>query len=384
MTGRAARRLAIGAGLLAAIGLAAFFAFRFLLRDLERRVAAALGPGAQVGRMQVDEAAVEITDLVLPGGDGWPAPESLRAASVRVVPSWASLLGDEIEIARVEIDALAASALRDRDGRLHVLPTLLEPRRDEPTGSAAGGDATRAATRVSIGEIQVTRGSLDFYDATVARKPWKLHLAEVEASVRDVRAPALDGPLPIRIRALLDGPQRDGSVALDGWLTPSTRDLELRFALDAVDLLALRPYFVEATKASLSRGTLDLTLDAKVKDQRLHAPGRLALSELAFASGSNAKSRVLGVPRDILLAGLRARGGRIELDFSLDGALDDPSFSLNEAVSTRLAVALAEDLGVSVGGLVEGTLDIGQEGLRGAGSAAQGIGSALKKLLPRR
>ena len=93
---------------------------------------------------------------------------------------------------------------------------------------------------------------------------------------------------------------------------------------------------------------------------------------------------MLGVPRDLLLAGLRARGGRIDLDFSLDGAIDDPHFSLNEAMSTRLAVALAEDLGVSVGGLVEGTIGIGQEGLRGAGDAAQGIGSALKKLLPRR
>lgn len=383
MNARAARRLAIAAGLLAAIGLGAVFAFRFLLRDLERRVAAALGPGAQVGSVHVDATAVEITDLVLPGGEGWPAPESLRAARVRVVPSWASLLGDEIEIARVEVDALEASALRDRDGRLRVLPTLLETRAAEPAGAGAG-DTTQAAARVSIGEIEVTRGSLDFYDATVARKPWKLHLAEVEASVRDVRAPALDGPLPIRIRAVLDGPQRDGSVALDGWLTPASRDLELHFALGGVDLLALRPYFVEATKASLSRGTLDLTLDAKVKDHRLHAPGRLALADLAFASGSNAKSRVLGVPRDLLLAGLRARGGRIELAFSLDGAIDDPSFSLNEAVSTRLAVALAEDLGISVGGLVEGTLDVGQEGLRGAGSAAQGIGSALKKLLPRR
>jgi hypothetical protein len=202
--------------------------------------------------------------------------------------------------------------------------------------------------------------------------------------VRDVRAPALDGPLSIQIRAVLDGPQRDGRVSLDGWLTPSTRDLELRFALGAVDLLALRPYFVEAAKASLSRGTLDLPLDAKVKDKRLHAPGRLGLSDLTFASGANAKSRVLGVPRDLLLAGLRARGGRIDLDFSLDGAIDDPHFSLNEAMSTRLAVALAEDLGVSVGGLVEGTIGIGQEGLRGAEDAAQGIGSALKKLLPRR
>lgn len=381
---RRGRRLVIAAGVLAALGGAAFFAFRFLLHDLEARVAAALGPGARIGRIGVDWNAVEVTDLVLPGGEGWPAPESLRAARVRVVPSWASLLGDEIEIARIEVEALEASALRTREGSLRVVPTLLDALAREEPESTAQGSANAPATRISIGEIEITQGSLDLYDATIARKPWKLHLGAVEASVRDIRAPALDGPLPIRVRAVLDGPRRDGSVSLDGWIVPSTRDLELHFVLGAVDLLALRPYLVEATKASLASGTLDLTLDAKVKDKRLHAPGRLALYDLTFASGASARSRVLGIPRDLLLAGMQARGGRIALAFSLDGSIDDPSFSLNEAVSTRLAVALAKELGVSVGGLVEGTLGVGREGIRGAGEAAGGIGSALKKLLPRR
>ncbi len=384
VTARAARGFAIAAGALLALGLLAVFAFQFALRDLERRVAKALGPGAQIGRIAIDTTAVEMTDLVLPGGNGWPAPESLRATRVRILPSWVSLFGDEIEIERVEVDGLEASALRTREGSLLVLPTLLGSRAAEPP-KASAADATLhpPPTRVSIGEVQVTRGSLDFYDATIARNPWKLHLADVEVSVRDIRAPALDAPLAIQVRGVLDGPQRDGSVSMDGWLVPSTRDLDLHCALGAVDLLALHPYLVDATKASLTGGTLDLTLDATVENKRLRAPGRLVLRDLAFAAGSNARSRVLGVPRDLLLAGMRARGGQIALDFSLDGSIDDPSFSLNEAASTRLAVALAKELGVSVGGLVEGTIGIGREGVHGAGEAAQGIGSALKKMLPR-
>lgn len=384
MTRSAARRLAITAGLLAVLGGLAFLAFRFLLHDLESRIVVALGPGAQIGRLDIAWPAVEITDLVLPGGADWPAPESLRAKRVRVVPSWASPFGDEIEIARIEIDGLQASALRSRLGSLRVLPTLLDapPQQAQQPATPKGTDTT--STRVSIGEIQITRGSFDLYDASVARPPWKLHLADVEASVRDIHSPTLDGSIPVQVRAVLDGPQHDGSLALDGWIDPSTQDLALRFALAGVDVRALRPYFVEATKASLAGGRLDLTLDAKVEDMRLHAPGRLVLQDLRFAAGTNATSRVLGVPRDLLLAGMRARGDRIALDFSLDGSIDDPDFSLNEAVSTRLAVALAEELGVNVGGLVEGSLGVGRESLRGAGEAAEGIGSALKKLLPRR
>jgi hypothetical protein len=382
VSGRAARRLAIAAGVLVALAALAFFAFRFLLRDLEGRIAAALGPGATVGRVSLDTTAVELTDVVLPGGPGWPVAESLRAGHIRVVPSWASLVGDEIEIARIEVDTIAASALRDRNG-LRILPTLLDAPAPEPAQPDAGG--TRSTPiRVTIDTIEITNGTLDFYDATVARKPWKVHITSLTASVSDVRIPALDGPLPIAVHGIVDGPQRDGKLAIDGWLVPATRDLALRLELAAVDLLALQPYLVEATKASLSRGSLDLTIDAKVKAKHLHAPGHLVLSDLAFSPGANARSRVLGVPRDLLIAGMQARGGRIALEFSLDGSIDDPTFSLNEAVSTRLAVALAKELGFSVGGLVEGTLGIGAEGLRGAGEAAEGVGSALKKLLPRR
>ena len=78
--------------------------------------------------------------------------------------------------------------------------------------------------------------------------------------------------------------------------------------------MALQPYLLRAKEASVTRGTLDLPLDAKVIGQRLNAPGR----------------------------------------FTLEGKLDDPKFSLNELFAARFAVGLAEKLGVSLSGMVEG------------------------------
>ena len=49
-----------------------------------------------------------------------------------------------------------------------------------------------------------------------------------------------------------------------------------------------------------------------------------------------------------------SRDGRIEVAFTLEGRLDDPAFSLNENFATKLAGGLAETLGVSLGGVVEG------------------------------
>jgi hypothetical protein len=388
---RSLRRWIVAAAIGVALLGAGLFALRAGVGMLERQVASALGPGAQVGHLGADWNGVEISDLRIAAPGGWPAPETLRAERVRLVPSWRSLFSKRIEIARIEVTGGYLSALRTRDGHLRLLPTLIgsgdaSRTNAQPTANAAAtlAAAHPSARSVSIGEIRIENGALELFDETVARPPWKVRLQQIDATVWDLVAPAASGPLPFEISAELDGPQRDGRVALSGWLDPSTRDLELTGSLRAVDLLALQPYFVEAAKQRLSGGALDLDITAKVRSKRLHAPGRLTLSQLDFAKGGSAKARVLGVPRDLLFAGMQAKGGKISLDFSLDGDIDDPKFSLREMLATRIEVQLAKELGFSVGGLVEGIGGLGHEGLEGADKAAGGIGSALRRLMPDR
>ena len=120
-----------------------------------------------------------------------------------------------------------------------------------------------------------------------------------------------------------------------------------------VDLVALEPYLLKVNEAGVRRGTLDLTLDAHVARQQLRAPGVLVLKDLELGTGGGMLGTFAGVPRQAVLASL-SRDGRIELQFTLEGRLDDPRFSLNEALALRVAAGLAESLGVSLGGVVEG------------------------------
>ena len=376
---------------LAALLGAGLVAMRAGVGILERQVASALGPGAEIGHLGARWNEVEITALRIAAQGGWPAPEALRAERVRIVPSWRSLVSRRIEIARIEVTGGYLSALRTRDGQLHLLPTRIgsgdaSRANASPTSNAAATPAAEPplARSVLIGEIRIEDSALEFFDETVARPPWKVRLQQIDATVRNLVAPVQSGQLPFELSAELDGPQRDGPVALSGWLDPSTQDLELTGSLRAVDLLALQPYFVEEAKQRLSGGALDLDITAQVRSRRLHAPGRLTLSQLHFAQGGSTKAMVLGVPRDLLFASLQAKGGKISLDFSLDGDINDPKFSLHEMLSTRIAVQLAKELGFSVGGLVEGIGGLGVEGLKGADKAAGGIGSALRKLIPQR
>ena len=66
---------------------------------------------------------------------------------------------------------------------------------------------------------------------------------------------------------------------------------------------------------------------------------------------------------------MKARFGR---DLFNDFDIDDPRFSLNEALSTRVAFSMAETLGVSLGGVATGVGALGQKGVEAAGEATKG------------
>jgi hypothetical protein len=208
--------------------------------------------------------------------------------------------------------------------------------------------------------------SIEFYDASVTRgAPHRLRLTDLQAEIGPLALPALDERVTLKLSATVKGVQRDGDVQLSGHLTPSTRDAQLKLDAKGVDLVVLQPYLLKGGEAAVKSGSLDLSLNARVASQQLHAPGRVVLRGLELQStGGNVLGTFAGVPRQAVLAALE-RDGRIELDFTLDGRVDNPRFSLNELFAARFAVGLAERLGVSLGGVV------------------QGVGNVLKGLLGR-
>src|SRR6266542_1271770 len=69
------------------------------------------------------------------------------------------------------------------------------------------------------------------------------------------------------------------------------------------------------------------------------------------------------LPRDFVVASLKNRENKITVNFVLEGDVNDPGFSLNEALTTRLASSMAETLGVSLGGVAKGAEGLGQTGM---------------------
>lgn len=341
--------------MLAALVVVILLAFQVTVHRLHANIEKALGPGATVGALKVGWASVELRDLQVPASHpGWPAADELRASRVTVVPEMASLFGNAWRVRSVDVEGAYLSVLRSSDGKLRVLPALFD--HTAAPGSAptkAPSTSDEAAPHIQIGHVSMKGSQLAFYDASV-RKP--AHLVSIDwlsIELDHIAVPALDQPMHIDLQGMVKGPQRDGQIRLSGEFTPATHDAKLKGQLAGVDLIALQPYLVKLNEGGVRAGTLDLAFDATVEKNHLRAPGVITLTGLELNDGGGLLGTFAGVPRRAVIASMTEKG-RIELKFSLDGRLDDPRFSLNEQMAVRVAAGLAESLGVSLSGMVEG------------------------------
>ncbi|MGH7772050.1 MAG: DUF748 domain-containing protein, partial [Candidatus Binatia bacterium] len=324
-------------------------AFRLAVRTLRDQVVTALGPGSEIEELKVGWSAVEIIGLRIQGSKGWPALDALRADRVVIEPSLRSLLSDQIEVSSISIVRPYLSLLRSREGKLRVLPSLLDGSSQKTQSKAEAPSRT-----VAISRIRLEDGVMELFDATVARPPLKIRLEDIQASVRDIVAPALNGKIQFDLKAMVKGVSRDGRADIAGWTEGANKDSSVKMSLRSVDMVLLQPYFVKAGETQVRKGALDLDLQSEVRKRRLRAPGKAIMSNLEFGPSRGAVDTVMGMPRAMVVNFLKNNDGKIEVKFTIEGDIDNPKFSLNETFATRVASAMAEGMGVSIRGVAEG------------------------------
>lgn len=224
---------------------------------------------------------------------------------------------------------------------------------------------------MTIDLITLRDGVLELFDAAVTQPPLKIQLQQVQATAIDVVAPALTGRTRFDVAAVVKGMQHDGTLTIAGWAEIASKDSSLKTTLRSVDLLALAPYLIKTREKGVRKGTLDLDLQSDVRSNRLRAPGKLTLSGLELAPAQNGFGTFMGLPRDAVVASLKNGGGKIAVDFVLEGDIDNPQFSLNEALTTRLVASMAETLGVSLSGLAKGAGSLGEKSVEAAEGAVR-------------
>jgi hypothetical protein len=88
----------------------------------------------------------------------------------------------------------------------------------------------------------------------------------------------------------------------------------------------------------------------------------------------------MGIPRTALIKFLETSQDRIEIDFTIDGNIDNPQFHFGETLIKRMTVELARKLGLSVVGIGETAVTQGTKALKGVGGGLKGLGEGVKRL----
>lgn len=349
---------------LAALGLllAGLWGLHQAANSLKGQVVAALGPEAEIRGLGLGWFTVYVDGLLIHAPKGWPTAETLRAERITITPDLRSLFTGTVRIHSITVDKPYLSMRRTADGRLELLPSLLQKKPDSKTV----GDSKIA---VIISQMALDDGVLEFFDASVARPALKIRLENLKASASDLHVPGLDSKTQFELAGTVKGVQRDGTLALSGWINVPTQDSSIKTTLRDVDLVALQPYLIKTNETGVKRGAVDLDLQSDVTSGRLKAPGKLTIAQLQLAPGGGALDTFMGVPRQAVIGAMKDRNDKIAVNFELDGDIHNPKFSLNETLSLRLTYGVAQSLGLSVEGLVKGVGSLGARGIGAAGSA---------------
>jgi len=356
------------------LGVSVVAGYRVGVRLLQGKIVEALGPGSRLAELKVNWFSIELLGLSIDAPGGWPAARTLEAERVTIIPDLRSLLTEQIRIASIVVERPYLSVLRS-PGKLIIVPSLTEQE-----GSEAEANRSNASARaVVISTIELKNGSVELFDATVSRPPLKTRLEQIDALIRDVAAPAA-GRTSFDLAAVVKGVKRDGRAKVTGWVGPAARDSSSRIVLAAVDMVALQPYLVRKNETQVTRGTLDLNLHSEVRNNNLDGKGKVVIKDLEFAPARVLLDTFMGVPRNAVIGFLKDHNNAIDVDFVLKGDTSHPNFSLNENLSTRIASAMAGQLGVSIKNVAEGLGTLGRRGVEGAGGVVEGVGSAVKRL----
>ena len=363
------RRLLIVLTLIAIVMVGGFATWQFAIRSLKSQVEQALGPQGEVREIRVGLTGIEILDIRIRAqkNSGWPSEDELRAKRVVATPHLLDLLTARLSIDSIRIEDAYLSMLRPRNGQMKIIPSLLETQ-TVPAGKPGDG---KPDTQISIGNILLTGGIIEFYDASIRSTPTKLRLEQIDASIGKLLLPDLTGHTAIKVDGVLKGTRQDGKLAIDGSIELATSDSGFSTKLRGIDMTVLQPYLIQSAETGLRRGTLDLDLKSSVTKGKLRAPGSLTLADLELDSSSGS---FIGLPRSAAIGMMKDKKGRLSVKFVLEGDINDPKFSLNEQMATRLGSSLANTLGISIESLAKGVSGVGS-------GSAKGIGESVQKLL---
>jgi hypothetical protein len=281
----------------------------------------------------------------------------IKIESISLDADFMSFFKKEYVISKLSVKNPYIIVERDKSGKIigPVLPS--RPVTEEPE---------KPSPALVLKKIVVTGGSLDYIDRKVSeRQPVSIKLNDIEVEANNVVLPPDGSLVTYRLSVIMPEKGSKGTVKSNGKINLKTKkDLECKIDVRQIDIVEFKPYFQKKNSIEITKGFLDVNLDAKVRSNEIHAPGKAVLRNLDFKSGSSMANTIFGVPLSAMVLFLKNNRNEITVNFVLEGNLDNPKFSLRQDFINKIIVGITGQIGGSVKGagelLIEGFKNIGK------------------------
>ena len=362
--------------LLGGLSVLGVVAVQYAEHSLKAQIVQTLGPLSEVREIRVSTSGAEILGLRIKAPQRvenagkpvvWPGEDQLRAERILIVPAWSTLFGSAPVLKSLRIENAEFTLLRPHVGKVKLLPALLGES-GENAGTAPDQEKSAvtapAGKSLLIERIELGNASIALHDATVRTPPHKLRAEQVEASIEPLRLPERSGMSKVNLHGVLKGVHQDGKISISGNIEFATLESGVTLQLRGADWPVLQPYLPKATESGVNKGAFDFELKSAIHQGQIKAPASLVLKggELSSLSGT-----FMNLPRSAIAKLMKNRKGMMTLKFILEGDVDNPHFSLNEVLATRINASLADSLDLRLDGLVRDDSDAGDRAAKPAG-----------------
>ena len=244
------------------------------------------------------------------------APEKIRVSEVKSTGAYAKIV-----------------IYPDRTTNLAAVFAPSMPKDTTSADSAAAAPSPRKASApppipIAIDIVKVVDCTADFSDLSLIL-PFSAAIYSLHGDIQ-----GLSSVDSARAGVTMDGSVKpSGSVAVRGDINPLRGDLytDLSVVFKDFDLPALTPYSGQFIGREIDKGKMMLDLKYRVAEREILGENKIVIDQLELGKDIESPDAT-SLPVGLAIALLKNRDGVIDLDIPVKGNLDDPKFSIMDAV----------------------------------------------------
>ncbi|MFC1813947.1 DUF748 domain-containing protein [Thermodesulfobacteriota bacterium] len=189
---------------------------------------------------------------------------------------------------------------------------------------------TSPLPEINIHTVTLQNGAIHFVDR-LTRPNFETDLLELGGRISN-----LSSDNRSRADVYLKGVSGTSSpLEITGKINPLSESLfaDMRMVFKDIQLSPFSPYSGKYIGYIIQKGSLTLELDYKLIEQKLQGSNRIFLDQLTLGDKVDSPDAT-SLPVRLAISLLKDRNGRIELDFPVEGNLNNPEFNISKLVLT--------------------------------------------------